>query len=150
MPKHLLETLVRPSPGFREAATIRFDDGPTSRPKESAGAIYLWGYAAEMTIKGAYFAALGFDENWVITFKDPRAHASPDDSWRVEGTVVRPGPNCSARYALAPCSRPVIRRPGLVLPWSRSRVAYHGNGAYEYETLQVRTRDIFLSRSSIL
>ncbi len=38
-------------------------------------AIYLWGYAAEMTLKAAYFAVIGFAEAQAITLADLRAAA---------------------------------------------------------------------------
>ena len=44
---------------FRAAARQRFQDGLTAAAGERrTAAIYLWGYAAEMTLKAAYFALL--------------------------------------------------------------------------------------------
>src|SRR3954452_5310622 len=53
---------------FRSAAVVRYDDGArlAGRGRRTA-AIYLWGYAAEMTIKAAFFTAFGFPEDRVIT-----------------------------------------------------------------------------------
>src|ERR1700722_9567363 len=55
--------------GFREAAQHRFNDGLVLAAEgRRTGAIYLWGYAAEMTLKAAYFALAGFADTDVITW----------------------------------------------------------------------------------
>ena len=72
MPQYLLDRR-RPDSirEFRLAAFERFEDG---RAAESAGrrtaAVYLCGYAAEMTLKAAYFAVLGFPPAREISIGD--------------------------------------------------------------------------------
>jgi hypothetical protein len=54
---------------FRAAARQRYDDALSlvGRGRRTA-AIYLWGYAGEMTLKAAYFSLLGLAETAVITW----------------------------------------------------------------------------------
>jgi hypothetical protein len=78
MPRRLLE---RCSPDsireFRAASRQRFADGQSlAMADRRTAAIYLWGYAAEMTLKAAYFATIGFAETQPITLADLRAAAS--------------------------------------------------------------------------
>lgn len=55
---------------FRLAARQRFDDGlALVAADRRAGAIYLWGYAAEMTLKAAYFALTGMADGDEIPLK---------------------------------------------------------------------------------
>jgi len=50
--------------GFRLAARDRFEDAiELASADHRTGAIYLWGYAAEMTLKAAYFSLIGFDDS---------------------------------------------------------------------------------------
>jgi hypothetical protein len=70
MPRRLLDRCEPDSiREFRAAARERFDDGlalaAAGRP---TGAIYLWGYAAEMALKAAYFALIGLANTTVITW----------------------------------------------------------------------------------
>ncbi len=72
MPKRLLHRCQPDSIAeFQAAARQRFQDGVAL---EAAGcrtaAIYLWGYAAEMTLKAAYFRAVNFRANEHITPAD--------------------------------------------------------------------------------
>jgi hypothetical protein len=72
MPKSLLNrTKLDSIREFRAAAAVRFRDGEAlaSHGRRTA-AIYLWGYSAEMTLKAAYFAAVGYSETRVITKND--------------------------------------------------------------------------------
>src|SRR5262249_29685825 len=53
---------------FRAAARQRFDDALSLAVNgHRTGAIYLWGYAAEMTLKAAYFSLIGRAETDVLT-----------------------------------------------------------------------------------
>ncbi len=54
---------------FRASARLRFDEGLClAAAGQRTGAIYLWGYAAEMTLKAAYFGLLGRAETDVLTW----------------------------------------------------------------------------------
>src|SRR5688572_11560384 len=58
---------------FRAAAIVRYEDGVSlADGGRRAAAIYLWGYAAEMTLKAAFFTAFGFPANRVISPADLR------------------------------------------------------------------------------
>jgi hypothetical protein len=72
MPKRLLDR-CRPDSifEFRLAAQQRFQDGLALAPVgRRTAAIYLWGYAAEMTLKAAYFDLIGFPPNQIISKAD--------------------------------------------------------------------------------
>lgn len=72
MPKRLLQRCEPDSVGeFRAAARQRFQDGLTLATKSRrTAAIYLWGYAAEMTLKAAFFGAIGFPVLQPLTAAD--------------------------------------------------------------------------------
>src|SRR5205085_55562 len=56
---------------FRAAARRRYDEGvalAASGREYRTGAIYVWGYSAEMTLKAAYFSLTGYAENAVLTW----------------------------------------------------------------------------------
>jgi hypothetical protein len=55
---------------FRLAARDRFEEAiELAAAGHRTGAIYLWGYAAEMTLKAAYFSLIGFDDSKPIERK---------------------------------------------------------------------------------
>lgn len=71
MPRRLIER-CRPDSihEFRVSAQQRYQDGLSlARPpnRNLTAAIYLWGYAVEMTLKAAYFSLLGLAEDDVLT-----------------------------------------------------------------------------------
>ena len=70
MPRRLLERCGPDSiREFRSAGRQRFDDGlALAAVGRRTGAIYLWGYAAEMILKSAYFSVVGLDESAEITW----------------------------------------------------------------------------------
>ena len=54
---------------FRASAERRFDEGmELATAGYRTGAIYLWGYSAEMTLKAAYFSLLGRMETSLLTW----------------------------------------------------------------------------------
>ena len=60
---------------FRVAARRRYDDGLVAAGGgRGLAAIYLWGYAAEMTLKAAYFSAVSIGETTRIEMS---AHINP-------------------------------------------------------------------------
>src|SRR5437879_6141475 len=55
---------------YRAAARQRFDDALAMAGRgRHTGAIYLWGYTAEMTLKAAYFSLIGLAETALISWK---------------------------------------------------------------------------------
>jgi hypothetical protein len=70
MPKRLLDR-VRPDTirEFRLAAAVRMRDGDCLvATGQRTAAIYLWGYAVEMTLKAAYFSFIGLPENQILDY----------------------------------------------------------------------------------
>lgn len=61
MPRRLLQRCQPDSIAeFRSASRQRYDDGLSLAIQgRRTGAIYLWGYAIEMTLKAAYFSFIG-------------------------------------------------------------------------------------------
>lgn len=56
---------------FRAAARMRYQEGLRLANNERLlGSVYLWGYVAEMLLKGAYFRLVGFGDNDVIQVAD--------------------------------------------------------------------------------
>src|SRR3954452_6777896 len=54
---------------FQASAQQRFDDGLVlAGSGRRTGAIYLWGYSAEMTLKAAYFSLTGLADTAVLTW----------------------------------------------------------------------------------
>jgi hypothetical protein len=139
---------------FRAAALERFEDGLSS---EDAGrrtaAIYLWGYAAEMTIKAAYFAATGFAEGRMIAMSDLRNAVAVGIAsaihWPRQGQLhnVRAWAELlvSLRGTTPRLSYPdpgfgakVADKGQLLEPIWSERLRYHKNVAYPSEVRRVR------------
>ncbi|HLN26880.1 MAG TPA: hypothetical protein VK395_03995 [Gemmataceae bacterium] len=70
MPRRLLDRCNPDSiREFRAAARQRFDDAlALAGQGRRTGAIYLWGYTAEMTLKASYFSLIGLAETHLITW----------------------------------------------------------------------------------
>jgi hypothetical protein len=68
MPRRLLERCQPDSiREFRAAARERFEDGlALAGCGRRTGAIYVWGYSSEMTLKAAYFRLIGLGDADVI------------------------------------------------------------------------------------
>ena len=71
MPRRLLARCQPDSiQEFRAAARQRFDDALyLATEGRRTGAIYLWGYTAEMTLKAAYFSSQGRAEADALTWR---------------------------------------------------------------------------------
>src|SRR5258708_2471085 len=69
MPRRLIDRCQADSIGeFRACARQRFHDGlALAAGGNRTAAIYLWGYATEMTLKAAYCSLFGLAEDDVIT-----------------------------------------------------------------------------------
>src|SRR5438067_365326 len=70
MPRRLLDRCNRDSiREYRAAARQRFNDALAMAGQgRRTGAIYLWGYTAEMILKAAYFSVIGLSETHVVTW----------------------------------------------------------------------------------
>jgi hypothetical protein len=149
---------------FRAAARQRFDDGiALAGQKRRTGAIYMWGYSAEMTLKAAYFSLIGVAETDALSMNDINtainsgkdthkiawaAHGKGHDvrSWAellVLERAARPG------MAFAPEVGREVQRCGQRIGriWSES-LRYHKNFAYEYEVTSVREASAWLLTNS--
>jgi hypothetical protein len=139
---------------FRAAAWHRFNDGLELAGRgRRTGAIYMWGYCAEMVLKAAYFS-ITMGETDVITWS---GHLQPAiQHGRNVHTITWPyhgqGHNVRAWAELLVAERAAIagrtypaavgreiqahgQRIGLL--WSET-LRYHKNVAYLYEVTQVR------------
>ena len=168
MPKRLLERCNPDSiREFRAAAARRFAEGLTLAVNgQRTGAIYLWGYAAEMTIKAAYFSLVGLANSdpitWAGHLKPAMAiGASLNIIWPSQGAghnvrawaelliVVRS--QSSATAFAAPFAREVQRQGQRIELLWRESLRYHKNVAYLHEVKQVReAAEWFLSHSDAL
>jgi hypothetical protein len=136
---------------FRASARQRFDDGMAlAAAGRRTGAIYMWGYCAEMLLKAAYFSLKGFSDNAPITWK---ADIAPAIHWAKTFHKIAWKGNSghdvigwaellvAERAATAP-PHPLGREvqaygQRIGRTWSES-LRYHKNVAYGYEVTQVR------------
>jgi hypothetical protein len=151
---------------FRASAQERFDDAlALAAAGRRTGAIYLWGYSAEMTLKAAYFSLTLADTD-PITLK---GHIFPAiNRGKTLGIAWPPlgaGHNVRAWAELLVAERAAT--PGAAYPhafgrevqvcgqrigqlWSEA-LRYHKNVAYLYEVVQVReAAEWLLANASIL
>jgi hypothetical protein len=157
MPRRLIDRCQPDSiREFRAAARQRFQDGMAlAGTGNRTAAIYLWGYAAELTIKAAYFSLFGLADDDGITWPGHiqpainRGRTPPlSIAWPAQGA----GHNVRAWAellvgvrALAPATaygpdfaaqvQGCGQRIGQL--W-RETLRYHKNRAYWYEVRQVR------------
>jgi hypothetical protein len=138
---------------FRAAARERFDDAISlAAAGRRTGAIYLWGYAAEMTLKAAYFPLVAFGPTQVIGWPDVRTAINRGRGMGIAWPPAGQGHNVNAWVellvavrALSPATAysPVfgreLQRRGqrLQLLWKET-LRYHKNLAYAFEVTQVR------------
>lgn len=157
MPRRLIERCQSDSiREFRASARQRYHDGlALAGAGNRTAAIYLWGYAAEMTLKAAYFALLGRAEDDVITVAGHiqpainRGRAAPlSIAWPNQGAAhnVRAWAELlvgvralTPATAHAPAFAAQLQRCGQRIGqlW-RETLRYHKNRAYLYEVRQVR------------
>lgn len=155
MPRRLLDR-CRPDSirEFRAAARQRFDDGISlAGAGQRTGAIYLWGYTSEMTLKAAYFALIGVADTAILTWNGDLRPAinrgrGMGIAWphRGDGHNVRAWAELLvAVRALAPVTAfpPTlaldVQRRGQRIGqlWSEI-LRYRRNYAYLYEVRQIR------------
>jgi hypothetical protein len=139
---------------FRASAQWRFDEGMAlASAGYRTGAVYLWGYSAEMTLKAAYFALLGRAETALLTWVGDilpaiTAGRAFGNAWPFSGQ----GHNVRAWAELLVAERaatpgaayaPLLGREvqacgqGIGQLWSET-LRYHKNVAYLYEMNQIR------------
>lgn len=168
MPRRLLDR-CRPDSirELRAAARQRFDDAlALSVAGRRTGAIYLWGYTAEMILKAAYFSFLGLGEAVQITWK---AHLRPaidrgrvlGVAWPFEGAghnvrawaellVAERAATAAAAYA-GTLDRDVQKHGQRIEQIWRETLRYHKNFAYAHEVRQAReASEWFLVNSDAL
>jgi hypothetical protein len=145
---------------FRRASAIRHQDACLLAKKDRrTAAIYLWGYAAEMTLKAAYFTLAGFSETQPIRPKDLSLAMGPSArscgfSWPPEGRghnltcwaelLVRFRGLLGKGYADARFGDAVVDHgTRIYLRW-RETLRYHKNQAYAHEVEKVRDSTTWL------
>jgi hypothetical protein len=139
---------------FRASAIRRFEEGMAlAAVGHRTGAIYLWGYSAEMTLKAAYFSLLGRAETALLAYVGDivpavTAGRGMGIAWPFQGQ----GHNVRAWAELLVAQRAAT--PGAAFPppfgrrvqwcgqtigqlWNET-LRYHKNLAYLYEMNQVR------------
>jgi hypothetical protein len=155
MPQRLLHR-CRPDSirEFRAAARQRYQDGLSlASTGRRTGAIYLWGYTAEMILKAAYFSLIGIADAAPLTWS---AHIQPaiiqgrslSIPWPPHGAghnvrawaelLVTARAASAATAFPAAFSRAVQRRGQRIEQLWRETLRYHKNEAYAYEMTQVR------------
>jgi hypothetical protein len=153
MPKYLL---ARRQPDsireFRTAASERFKDARAARTAgRRTASIYLCGYAAEMTLKAAYFASIGFPPTRPITTRDLEAARNVGiGTYRIlwpgrfhnvrawsELLVEHRSRTPGGKYLLASFGDEIKERGRRIEPiWSET-LRYHKNIAYHHEVERV-------------
>jgi hypothetical protein len=140
---------------FRASARQRFEDAVAlAGMGRRTGAIYMWGYSAEMTLKAAYFLLTGLAEDDLITWGGhilpaiDRGRKVLGIAWPVPGQghnvrawaellvaerAAMPGAAYASRFGreVQACGRAIGQL------WSET-LRYHKNLAYVYEMNQVR------------
>jgi hypothetical protein len=139
---------------FRASARWRFDEAMAlAATGYRTGAIYLWGYSAEMILKAAYFSLLGRSETALLTWAGDILPAI--NAGRAIG-IAWPGPGqghnvrawaellvnehaATPGAAYPPLFGQEVQACGqsIGLLWSET-LRYHKNVAYLHEMNQVR------------
>lgn len=98
---------------LQRAATARFKEAEIlERAGAPAAAIYFFGYSVEMTVKAAYFRAIGFHLHQAISIQDRR---DAINEWAVLRLPQKPGPHDVVGWA----QLLVYKRVALGDPYSR-------------------------------
>jgi hypothetical protein len=157
MPRRLIDRCQPDSiREFRISARQRYHDGlALAGAGNRTAAIYLWGYAAEMTLKAAYFSLFGLAENDVITMAGHiqpainRGRGAPlNVAWPVQGAGHNVRAWAEFLVAVRALAAATVYGPAFATRvqecgqrigqlW-RETLRYHKNRAYLYEVRQVR------------
>lgn len=154
MPRRLLERCQPDSiREFRAAARIRYHDGLTlAMQGHRTAAIYLWGYAAEMILKAAYFSFTGVKELAPLTVPGhiipainigrslgipwPRAGQGHNvDAW-AQLLIATHARSTQTAYS-QPFEKQLARCGQRIYQLWREVLRYHKNVAYDYEVRQM-------------
>lgn len=164
MPKLLLDRCQPDSiREFRAAAIQRANDARALLATERrTAAIYLWGYAAEMTLKASYFAVIGFTDTQHITMADLRAarlsapalgvaplvNLHDIRGWAellVATRVSLPG----FAYPIPGFGNRVVSAGSRIHAMWRESLRYHKNFAYQFELARVQTASQWLLANAL-
>lgn len=155
MPRRLLDRCQPDSiREFRASARQRFDDALSlAVTGHRTGAIYLFGYTAEMTLKAAYFSLIGLAETYPITWTSdlkpaidqgrnrgitwPKHGAGHNVRAWAELLVAERNQSATTAYALS-FGLEVQRQGQRIGELWRETLRYHKNVAYLHELRQVR------------
>jgi hypothetical protein len=157
MPRRLIDRCQPDSiREFRASARQRYNDGLTlAGAGNGTAAIYLWGYAAEMLLKAAYFSLSGLAPDDVITVA---GHIQPAINRGRGAPLSIAWPNQGAGHNVRACAELLVAVRALTPAtiygptfatqvqgcgqriWQlwRETLRYHKNRAYLYEVRQVR------------
>ncbi len=131
---------------FRAAARQRFDDGISlASAGQRTGAIYLWGYTAEMMLKAGYFAVIGLADTTIVARSDLRAAINRGRSMGIAWLHQGAGHNVRAWAELLVAVRALA--PATALPyWLAVEVQRRGQrvGQLWNETLRYRENYAYL------
>jgi hypothetical protein len=139
---------------FRLSAKQRYNDGlALAAAGRRTGAIYVWGYVAEMILKAAYFSLTGLPDSspitWTFNLKPAimRGQVVFGIAWPNQGAghnvrawaelLVAEHALSAVPYALA-FGLEVQRRGQRIGQLWRETLRYHKNFAYFHEVRQVR------------
>lgn len=149
---------------FREAARRRYADGlhaaDSGDRERRTVAVYLWGYAVEMTLKAAVYRTLGYSDgqplvikfktvagiatSYGMTWQGANLHAV--DEWARLLVAVRASPPIATPMSAGAASELLRRSGGVARTWAEW-VRYHANVAYPYELSRMRDQATwFVSR----
>jgi hypothetical protein len=147
---------------FRLASQERASDAQALAAAERrTGAIYLWGYVAEMTLKAAYFQIIGFADSQRITMADlnaarlsaPRLGVAPlanlhDLRGWAELLVTTRVSIPNRAYSIPGFGNSVVTAGSQIHALWREYLRYHRNRAYEHELAQVQVASQWLLLNS--
>jgi hypothetical protein len=154
---------------FRLSALARREEGEAlAAAGLGTGAIYLWGYAVEMTLKAAYFSRLGFGSLDPILISDLRTAIGNSPASTASTLGMTPSGNLhdlagwgqliilyrrkyGPAYPSVGFERDVRRRSAYAGNLWSETIRYHKNKAYRYEVEGMRRVTMWiLDRSSEL
>jgi hypothetical protein len=148
LPDRFLPDTIRE---FRAAARQRSSDAISLEAAgRRTGAIYLWGYVAEMTLKAAFFDVSGFSETQVIRRSDLRAGLATLPGvggnpplhhlglWAQALVTLRAGTPGLAYADPTFGSMVAAKAQSLYGHW-RETIRYRKNIAYTHEVVRVRS-----------
>jgi hypothetical protein len=148
---------------FRAAARHRSSDAQAlASNNRRTAAIYLWGYAAEMTLKAAYFRAIGFDDIRPIAPSDLRAARNSANSLGIawpgnlhdirawaELVVVTRASLPGMVYATPGFGNQIVSAARQLGSLWRETLRYHKNIAYPHEVQRARRASLWFLENAL-